>query len=85
MNFKKLFQGLFFLLLLYPASLFAQISDSSLIQFSGVVVTADSLTPIPYVNIKIRETSRNVVSDSKGFFSIKANKKNNITFSWGVL
>jgi hypothetical protein len=41
-----------------------------LIQFSGVVLDQDSLTPIPFVSIIIKGTRRGAVSDIYGFFSM---------------
>jgi hypothetical protein len=70
-----------FLFLFLPVLSQAQINDSSMILFSGIVITADSLTPIPYANIKIQGTSRNVVSNVKGLFSINACKNNTLVFS----
>jgi hypothetical protein len=69
------------LFFLFPVLSQAQINDSSMILFSGIVVSADSLTPIPYANIKILGASTNVVSNVKGLFSIYANKKNVLVFS----
>lgn len=43
---------------------------TSLIQFSGVVLDQDSLSPIPFVSIVIRGTSRGTISMSNGFFSL---------------
>lgn len=44
--------------------------DKQLIQFSGVVLDQDSLTPIPFVSIVIKGTQRGAVSDFYGFFSM---------------
>jgi len=52
-----------------------------LVQFSGVIVTNDSLTPVPYVNILIKNTGRGTVSDFFGFFSFVAHEKDTIEFS----
>lgn len=41
-----------------------------LIQFSGVVLDQDSLTPIPFAAILIKGTKRGTVSDFYGFFSL---------------
>lgn len=43
---------------------------ASLVQFSGVVLDQDSLTPIPFVSILIKGTKRGVVSDFYGFFTL---------------
>ena len=58
-------------------------SDSTLVQFSGIVLDGsdDNLFPIPYANISIREEARGTYSDFNGFFSIVAEKGAKITFS----
>ncbi|MBX3165417.1 MAG: carboxypeptidase-like regulatory domain-containing protein [Bacteroidetes bacterium] len=48
----------------------AKTNDLPLIQFSGVVLDQDSLTPIPFVAILIKNTKRGTVSDFYGFFSV---------------
>lgn len=58
-----------------------QIFDKTLVQFSGVVVTADSLQPIPFTNIIIERTARGTISDFYGFFSFVAKKGDSIRFS----
>lgn len=59
----------------------AQQKDTSLVQFSGVVVTADSLKPIPFVSILIKQTYHGTISDFYGFFSFVAHKGDEIVFS----
>lgn len=59
---------------------FAQSKDD-LVQFSGIIVTADSLDPVPFTNISVNNTSRGTTSDFFGFFSIVVHKKDIITFS----
>lgn len=52
-----------------------------LIQFSGVVVNGDSLVPVAFTNIIIRNTQRGTMSDYYGFFSFVAQEKDTIEFS----
>lgn len=52
----------------------------SLIQFSGVVVT-DSLSPVPFTNIMIKNTYRGTMSDVFGYFSFVAQEGDTILFS----
>jgi hypothetical protein len=59
----------------------AQDENEDLIQFSGIVVTADSLRPVPYTNIVIKNTWRGAVADYYGFFSFVAHKKDTLIFS----
>ena len=51
------------------------------IQFSGIIVTADSLRPIPFVNIFDKKTGRGTVSDYYGFYSFVAMEGDTIIFS----
>jgi len=51
------------------------------IQFSGVVVDADSLKPIPYVSIIIKNSNRGTISDYFGYFSFVAQELDTVLFS----
>lgn len=62
-------------------NIFAQVDDDELVQFSGIVVTADSINPIPYTNIIIKNTWRGTVADYFGYFSFVALKNDTILFS----
>ncbi|MBL0049571.1 MAG: carboxypeptidase-like regulatory domain-containing protein [Bacteroidetes bacterium] len=55
--------------------------NGKLIQFSGVVVSGDSLQPIPFVNIMIKNTYHGTVSDYYGYFSFVAQENDVIEFS----
>lgn len=59
----------------------AQRADDDLIQFSGVVVAADSIQPIPFTNIIIETSHRGTMSDYYGYFSFVAKKLDTIVFS----
>lgn len=54
--------------------------DSKLTQFSGVVVDGDSLKPLPYTSIVIRNSNRGTISDYFGYFSFVAQKGDTIDF-----
>jgi hypothetical protein len=56
------------------------LQDSQLVQFSGVIVTFDSLKPIPYSYIMIKNSNRGTVSDYYGFFSFVAKMKDTVEF-----
>jgi hypothetical protein len=78
----------YFLLLLLSTAPFlmrAQLLQTgishSLIQFSGVVVDADSLKPVPFASIVIRSTNRGTISDYFGYFSFVAQKGDTIDFN----
>ncbi len=51
-----------------------------LVQFSGVVVT-DSLEPVPFTNILVKNTYRGTMSDVFGYFSFVAQEGDTILFS----
>ncbi len=66
-------------------SLLAQqkrIDEKLLIQFSGAVVSADSLQPIPFTNVIIRNARRGTMTDYYGFFSFVAMKGDTIDFQY---
>jgi len=65
--------------LLSFAHCFAQ--DKDLIQFSGIVVEADSLIPVPFTRIIIKNSNRGTIADFYGYFSFVAKKKDTIIFS----
>jgi len=60
--------------------LMAQPPMPQLVQFSGVVVT-DSLAPVPFTNIMVRNTYRGTMSDVYGYFSFVAQEGDTILFS----
>jgi|ERR1041385_4803829 hypothetical protein len=81
MNRLLLLAIIFFSGYFYSSAQQAHSNDKNLVQFSGVVVTADSLKPIPYVNVIIRNTWRGTVTDYFGFFSFVARMNDTIEFS----
>jgi hypothetical protein len=52
-----------------------------LVQFSGAVVTGDSLHPVSFTHIIDHNTSFGTISDYYGYFSFVARKGDTITFS----
>jgi hypothetical protein len=52
-----------------------------LIQFSGIIVEGDSLRPIPYTSIIVKNSNRGTVSDYFGYFSFVAQESDTIEFS----
>jgi hypothetical protein len=52
-----------------------------LVQFSGIVVEGDSLRPIPYTSIIVKNSNRGTVSDYFGYFSFVAQESDTIEFS----
>jgi hypothetical protein len=61
-------------------SAFAQPEKPRLVQFSGVVVT-DSLLPVPFTNIMVKDTYRGTMSDVYGYFSFVAQEGDTVLFS----
>lgn len=55
--------------------------QEGLVQFTGVVVTGDSLKPVPFTHIIDRSTDWGTVSDFYGYFSFVARKGDTIDFS----
>jgi hypothetical protein len=72
-----------FALLTFPfLSVGAQMVDKEgLVQFSGVIVTSDSLDPIPFTSVMIRNSNRGTISDYFGFFSFVAKMRDTIEFA----
>lgn len=73
-----LIPGIFFLFFLEVQ---AQDDDEKYVQFSGIVVTGDSISPVPFTNIVIKSTWRGTVADYFGYFSFVARKNDTIVFS----
>jgi len=79
--------SLFFILLLLVSTGYAQSSwgifgdEEDLVQFSGVVVTADSLKPLPYTNIRIEGSNYGTVANYEGFFSFVARRGSRLIFT----
>jgi len=71
----------FILLLVLSNLLNAQENNENLVQFSGVTITSDSLTAVPYTKITIKNTNRGTSSDILGYFSFVAHKQDTILFN----
>jgi len=54
---------------------------NDLVQFSGVVVTADSLRAVPFARIAVTNTGKSTTSDYWGFFYIVVQKNDLVSFS----
>lgn len=72
-----------FLLLIFSISftVSSQNDSEDLIQFSGVVVSRDSLSPVPFATILVKSTNRGTTSDYYGYFSFVAQKGDTLVFS----
>jgi len=69
------------LLLLIISDSYGQTRDRKPIQFSGIVVTSDSLIPVSFTNILIKGSHRGSTADFNGFFSFAALEGDHIIFS----
>lgn len=78
---KKLI--IFLSLLFMPFLLKAQLKafKDSIIQISGITMTADSLRAIPAVSIIVKGQNRGTISNSQGVFSIVAFKGDTLNFT----
>lgn len=55
-------------------------TNTNLIQFSGIVLDQDSLTPIPFVAVMIKGTHWGTKSDYNGFFNLVVSPGDEIEF-----
>lgn len=60
----------------------AQTKNDSLIQFSGVLLTRDSLEAVPFATVMIKGSNRGTISDYYGYFSFVAERGDTIQFSY---
>lgn len=76
---------LFTLCVLHMNHSFAQktgkLRNEKLVQFSGVVVSSDSLMQIPFVSVMIKGSRHGTISDYNGFFSLVAQENDIIEFT----
>ena len=77
--FCRLSSIVFLLSFVFCLPAFSQ--EKELIQFSGVVVEADSLRPVPFTSILIKNSRRGTIADASGYFSFVAQEKDTIVFS----
>jgi hypothetical protein len=66
-----------------PAQLKAQFkidSTQKIIQFSGIAVDADSLTPLPFVAIVVRNSQRGVYSNINCYYSMVVQPRDTVDF-----
>ncbi len=54
--------------------------SKDLLQLSGVVVSGDSLTPVPFTSVMIKGSNRGTMCDYFGFFSLVVRKSDTIVF-----
>jgi hypothetical protein len=78
---KFIFYILFSLFLNLSYVSLAQNTKNQVIQLSGVVLSSDTLTPVPFANVIIKSTGRGTMTDYFGFFSIVVQENDEIVFS----
>ena len=71
----------FSLMLLQVSAQEDQDPKKNVVQFSGVVVTADSLRALPYTNVIIANKGLGTITDYYGYFSFAAEMGDSIVFS----
>jgi len=78
----KYFSLLFIFLIALGSDSFSQeIEDTDLIQFSGVTISRDSLFPVPFATILVKNDNRGTTSDYYGYFSFVVMKGDTLIFS----
>lgn len=69
------------LLVISQMALAQEEQERKLIQFSGVIVSADSIKPVPFCSIIIKGKNRGTISDYYGYFSFVAQIGDSVQFS----
>lgn len=70
-----------FFLLISSFLLKAQDEKIGVVQFTGAIVESDSLRPMPFVHITVKNTDIGTISDYYGYFSFVAHPGDTISFS----
>ncbi|MFM7023950.1 MAG: carboxypeptidase-like regulatory domain-containing protein [Flavobacteriales bacterium] len=55
--------------------------EKKIIQLTGIVISKDSLQPVPFTNILVKGTSRGTISDFSGYFSLVVATGDTLKFS----
>lgn len=69
------------LLLILTSTTFKETNERKVIKFSGLVVTGDSLRPVPFTNIWVKNTRRGTITNFEGFFSIAVRELDTLRFT----
>lgn len=72
--------AIFLLLFLGYTGTYAQNTSPS-VRISGIIIDADSLEPVTFTSVTIKNTTKGTVSDNSGYFSIFANELDTLLFS----
>jgi hypothetical protein len=68
------------LLLAWPSLSQTPVKEEGLVQFTGIVLSSDSLKPLTYATVAIPGTRRGTVTDYNGYFTLVAKKGETIVF-----
>lgn len=71
---------IFCISILFFANGFSQ-NDKKVVQFSGYILTPDSLIGIPFVSVSVKNSNKGTISDPQGFFSFVGEAGDTIYFS----
>src|SRR6218665_3443827 len=63
------------------SSIFAQSNEPKVVQFSGLVMTSDSLQAIPFTHVTIRNRGRVATANQDGYFSFAAQAGDTLYFT----
>ncbi len=66
---------------LLQASVQPLMAQRSLVQFSGLVMSSDSLMALPYVTVYVQASSLGTITNTKGFFTLVAHPGDTVVFS----
>ncbi len=67
--------------LIFSGQVNSQVAQRRVIQFSGLVLTSDSLKPLPYASVWVKNTHRGTTTDYYGFFSIPVFENDTLRFT----
>ncbi len=72
---------LLFLALFLDSGASGQPAPRRVVQFTGLVLTSDSLKPLPYASVWVKNTRRGTTTDYYGFFSLPVFENDTLRFS----
>lgn len=79
---KQMKKVLLFLLIIFSALTNIKAQEANdLIQLSGVTISRDSLFPVPFTTVMVKNANRGTTSDYYGYFSFVAKKGDTLIFS----
>ena len=58
-----------------------QQNPERLVQFSGITISGDSLNPVPYTKVLVKNSRYGSSTDVYGFFSFVAHQKDTVLFT----